>query len=63
MDWERGGASYNSFGDAGVAVDGLPGGLPGGAGDKNFTGLHRLEYGLWHGQDRAAPTTTTSAWT
>jgi high-affinity iron transporter len=54
LAWERVGASYNSFGDAGVAVDGLPDGLPGGAGDKNFTGLHRLEYGLWHGQDRAA---------
>jgi high-affinity iron transporter len=54
MDWERVGASYNSFGDAGVAVDGLPDGLPGGAGDKNFTGLHRLEYGLWHGQDAAS---------
>jgi len=54
MDWERVGASYNSFGDAGVAVDGLPDGLPGGAGDKDFTGLHRLEYGLWHGQDGAA---------
>jgi high-affinity iron transporter len=54
MDWERVGASYNSFGDAGVAVDGLPDGLPGGAGDKNFTGLHRLEYGLWHGQDGAS---------
>jgi high-affinity iron transporter len=24
LDWERVGASYNSFGDAGVAVDGLP---------------------------------------
>ncbi|HSS87774.1 MAG TPA: iron uptake transporter permease EfeU, partial [Streptosporangiaceae bacterium] len=54
MDWERVGASYDSFGDAGVAVDGLPDGLPGGAGDKNFTGLHRLEYGLWHGQDGAS---------
>jgi high-affinity iron transporter len=53
MDWERVGASYNSFGDAGVAVDGLPDGLPGGAADKNFNGLHRLEYGLWHGQDGA----------
>src|SRR5262249_6729380 len=51
MDWERVGASYNSFGAAGVAVDGLPDGLPGGVHDKNFTGLHRLEYGLWHDQD------------
>jgi high-affinity iron transporter len=54
MDWERVGASYDSFGDAGVAVDGLPDGLPGGVHDKNFTGLHRLEYGLWHGQDGAS---------
>lgn len=53
LDWERVGASYNSFGDLGVAVDGLPDGLPGGAGDKAFTGLHRLEYGLWHGQSAA----------
>jgi high-affinity iron transporter len=54
LDWERVGASYDSFGDAGVAVDGLPDGLPGGVHDRNFTGLHRLGYGLWHGQDRAA---------
>jgi high-affinity iron transporter len=50
LDWERVGASYNSFGDLGVAVDGLPDGLPGGVSDKGFTGLHRIEYGLWHGQ-------------
>ncbi len=50
MEWERVGASYNSFGDAGTAVDGLPDGLPGGASDAGFTGLHRIEYGLWHGQ-------------
>ncbi len=54
MAWERVGASYNSFGDAGVAVDGLPDGLPGGVHDKKFTGLHRLEYGLWHGQRSAS---------
>ena len=54
MDWERVGASYNSFGAAGVAVDGLPDGLPGGVHDKDFTGLHRLEYGLWHDQDIAS---------
>ena len=50
LDWERVGASYNSFGDLGVAVDGLPDGLRGGVNDKGFTGLHRIEYGLWHGQ-------------
>ncbi len=50
LDWERVGASYDSFGDLGLAVDGLPDGVH----DKNFTGLHRLEDGLWHGQSAAA---------
>ncbi|WP_328601403.1 iron uptake transporter permease EfeU [Nocardia terrae] len=50
QEWERVGASYNSFGDAGTKVSGLPSGLPGGVADPDFTGLHRLEYGLWHGQ-------------
>jgi len=53
LDWERVGASYDSFGNIGLAVDGLPDGLPAGVNDKNFTGLHRLEYGLWHGQSAA----------
>jgi high-affinity iron transporter len=53
MDWELVGASYDSFGDLGQAVDGLPAGLPRGVADPQFTGLHRLEYGLWHGQDAA----------
>jgi high-affinity iron transporter len=53
LSWERVGASYDSFGDAGLAVDGLPDGLPDGVNDEHFTGLHRLEYGLYHGQ-RAA---------
>ena len=53
LDWERVGASYDSFGDLGLAVDGLPDGLPGGVNDKGFTGLHRIEYGLWHGQPAA----------
>jgi high-affinity iron transporter len=53
LDWERVGASYDSFGDLGLAVDGLPDGLPDGVNDKNFTGLHRIEYGLWHGQPAA----------
>ena len=48
--WERVGASYDSFGDLGLAVDGLAGGLPDGVNDKGFAGLHRLEYGLWAGQ-------------
>lgn len=53
LAWERVGASYNSFGDAGVAVAGLPDGLPDGPNDPGYTGLHRLEYGLWHGQSAA----------
>ena len=54
LSWEQVGASYNSFGEAGVAVDGLPDGLPDGVNDKAFTGLHRLEYGLWHAQSAAS---------
>jgi high-affinity iron transporter len=53
MDWERAGASYDSFGAPGLAVDGLPNGLPLGVNDPGFTGLHRLEYGLYHGQSAA----------
>ncbi|WP_328333958.1 iron uptake transporter permease EfeU [Streptomyces sp. NBC_00455] len=48
LTWDEIGAAYGSFGDLGDAIDGLPQGLPGGVHDKNFTGLHRLEYGLWH---------------
>jgi high-affinity iron transporter len=53
LAWERTGASYDSFSGDGTAVAGLPGGLPAGVADKDFTGLHRLEYGLWHGQSAA----------
>jgi high-affinity iron transporter len=53
LTWERVGASYDSFGDAGVAVDGLPDGLPQGVQDPGFTGLHRIEYGLYNGQGAA----------
>ncbi|WP_327294093.1 iron uptake transporter permease EfeU [Streptomyces sp. NBC_01197] len=48
LTWDEIGAAYGSFGDLGDAIDGLPQGLPGGVHDKDFTGLHRLEYGLWH---------------
>jgi high-affinity iron transporter len=53
LTWERVGASYDSFGDAGTAVDGLPDGLPLGVNDPGFTGLHRIEYGLYNGQGAA----------
>ena len=29
------------------AIDGIPGGLEGGAASPEFSGLHRIEYGLW----------------
>jgi high-affinity iron transporter len=53
LTWDRIGAAYDSFGDLGTAIDGLPNGLPDGVSDPGFTGLHRLEYGLWHGQSPA----------
>jgi high-affinity iron transporter len=31
------------------AIDGNPGGFPGGSSDPRFTGLHRIEMGLWTG--------------
>ena len=56
LTWEQVGAAYGSFSDLGDAIGGLPQGLPGGTGDPSFTGLHRLEYGLWHGQSAASLT-------
>lgn len=50
LTWDQVGAAYDSFGPLGNAIDGLPQGLPGGVRDSGFSGLHRLEYGLWHGQ-------------
>jgi iron uptake system EfeUOB component EfeO/EfeM len=41
------GAVYGEFGELDRAIDGSPGGLPGGVHDPRFTGLHRLELGLW----------------
>ena len=54
LTYERLGAAYGAFGDADGAINGTADGLPGGVGDEDFTGFHRLEYGLWHGQDMVA---------
>ncbi|ETK33720.1 hypothetical protein MPTA5024_23105 [Microbispora sp. ATCC PTA-5024] len=50
LAYERLGAAYGTFGDLGDAIDELPAGLPAGVRDKGFTGFHRMEYGLWHGE-------------
>jgi high-affinity iron transporter len=44
------GAAYGTFEDYDQKINGRPDGLPGGVRDRNFTGFHRLEYGLWDGQ-------------
>lgn len=44
------GAVYGELGALNDSIDGLPGGLPKGVDDPKFTGLHRLEYGLWTGE-------------
>jgi iron uptake system component EfeO len=54
LAYERLGAAYGAFGDADGEINGLPDGLPGGVHDRGFTGFHRIEYGLWHGQSAAA---------
>ncbi|RLV09913.1 EfeM/EfeO family lipoprotein [Streptomyces griseocarneus] len=50
LDYARLGAAYDAFGDAGRAIDGDTAGLPGGVTDPGFTGFHRVEHGLWHGE-------------
>jgi iron uptake system EfeUOB component EfeO/EfeM len=45
------GAVYGEFATLDQAIDGTPGPLPGGVNDPHFTGLHRIEYGLWGSQD------------
>jgi iron uptake system component EfeO len=50
LSYERLGAAYDAFGDSDGALNGTTDGLPGGVTDPGFTGFHRLEYGLWHGE-------------
>jgi hypothetical protein len=44
--------------DLNDAIDGTPGGLPGGVSSPQFSGLHRLEHGLWTG----APLASLQPW-
>jgi iron uptake system component EfeO len=53
LAYERLGAAYGTFGDADGAINGTDAGLPDGVEDPDFTGFHRLEYGLWHGRSAA----------
>ncbi|HEY3831317.1 MAG TPA: EfeM/EfeO family lipoprotein [Acidimicrobiia bacterium] len=54
LQYERLGAAYGTFGDFDARINGLPNGLPGGVHDRDFTGFHRIEYGLWHGEVASA---------
>jgi iron uptake system EfeUOB component EfeO/EfeM len=44
------GAAYGALGQLDEEIDGDPGRLPGGASSPEFTGLHRIEMGLWTGE-------------
>jgi iron uptake system component EfeO len=61
LAYERLGAAYGAFGEVDGTVNGLPNGLPGGVRDPGFTGFHRIEYGLWHGQPAASLTAPADA--
>jgi iron uptake system component EfeO len=54
LAYERLGAAYGTFGDLDGAINGSTAGLPGGVHDPDFTGFHRLEYGLWHGESASS---------
>ncbi|MFJ1605937.1 iron uptake transporter permease EfeU [Streptomyces sp. NPDC088253] len=47
------GAAYGTFADFDARINGRTAGLAGGVDDPAFTGFHRIEYGLWHGQSAA----------
>jgi iron uptake system component EfeO len=54
LAYNRLGAAYDTFGDSADAIAGMPDGLPGGVHDKDWTGLRRIEYGLWHNESMPA---------
>ncbi|QHC23990.1 EfeM/EfeO family lipoprotein [Streptomyces sp. GS7] len=54
LTYERLGAAYGAFGDADKKINGTTAGLAGGVRDPEFTGFHRVEYGLWHGESADA---------
>jgi iron uptake system component EfeO len=54
LEYERLGAAYGAFGDFDGEINGSPAGLPKDVADPDFTGFHRVEYGLWHGEPAAS---------
>ncbi|MFI0943551.1 EfeM/EfeO family lipoprotein [Streptomyces sp. NPDC021020] len=52
--YERMGAAYDTFGDADGLINGTVARTPGAERDPGFTGFHRIEYGLWHGESAAS---------
>jgi iron uptake system component EfeO len=54
LSYGRLGAAYDAFGDSDGAINGTTAGLPAGTSDPGFTGFHRLEFGLWHGESTDA---------
>ena len=63
LAYERLGAAYGTFGDVDGQIDGTTAGLAGGVADPGFTGFHRIEYGLWHGEPMTALAAPTAALT
>ncbi|MGW7579025.1 EfeM/EfeO family lipoprotein [Streptomyces sp. NPDC054765] len=61
LAYERLGAAYGAFGDADQQINGTGAGLPHGDRDPAFTGFHRIEYGLWHGQSAGTLRTPAAA--
>jgi iron uptake system component EfeO len=57
--YETLGAAYDAFGDFDGQINGTTAGLLGGVSDPDFTGFHRVEYGLWHGESAASLATVT----
>jgi len=51
--YERMGAAYDTFGDADGVINGTVALDPDAVHDPDFTGFHRIEYGLWHGRSAA----------
>jgi iron uptake system component EfeO len=50
LAYQRLGGAYGAFGQLASQIDGTSAALPNGVDDVGFTGFHRIEYGLWHGQ-------------